>query len=360
MPWKERLFGRHYITASCQPESDLAKNILLGFLFSFLASTFLLFFGIDSLFKGNTPHALILLALATVAILNILLLRTSGNLQRALNVMVLAMGCLNIYLLLSGGVGNSGFFWHFVFPPLAFFTLGLARGLTASLVLLCVSLAVIFIPLFDAPMYLEPLSFKARFIASFTTVGMMSFLYEYARLKDKKKLLSLNTKLHSSARTDELTGLFNRRGIHEKLNDELQRASRSQESFAIILCDIDHFKNFNDTYGHECGDFILQSIAHTFLASLRKSDSVSRWGGEEFLLLLPITRRESLFATAERLRQTIASTSYRYKDLTLRVTLSFGAYAPEHLEDIESIIRKADKYLYKAKESGRNKVMGNV
>ncbi|MCK4796958.1 MAG: GGDEF domain-containing protein, partial [Spirochaetes bacterium] len=122
--------------------------------------------------------------------------------------------------------------------------------------------------------------------------------------------------------------------------------------------DIDDFKKFNDTYGHDCGDFILVSIANTIKSILREQDNVARWGGEEFLLLLPDSNMEGAKITSEKIREKIASTPYYYNDIKLEVTMTFGVSVFDNDSiDIDYYIAKADKALYKGKKSGKNCVV---
>lgn len=163
----------------------------------------------------------------------------------------------------------------------------------------------------------------------------------------------LEEKLHNLATTDELTGLYNRRMFKELCTKEISRAKRHHNSFSLAIFDIDHFKNINDTYGHDTGDFILKTMAQLCSGQIRQDDSLARWGGEEFVLLLPDTALEKSRELCERLRQKIVE--YSFSQLP-QITVSFGLteFAPE--DSIESLVKRADQALYAAKESGRNKV----
>lgn len=160
--------------------------------------------------------------------------------------------------------------------------------------------------------------------------------------------------------SDPLTGLANRRFLQEIMLRELRRAQRSNQPVALIIADIDHFKGVNDTYGHNVGDEVLEQIAGIMLSSVRATDFVIRYGGEEFVILQPETRAADAAAVAEKLRKTIGDTimeSTSRPGITLKVTISAGVAAfPVDGQTGEQIILKADKALYWAKQNGRNRV----
>ncbi len=164
----------------------------------------------------------------------------------------------------------------------------------------------------------------------------------------EKRLMELNIK-------DGLTGLYNRRFLEQKLKEEMGRYKRYSRPFSIIMLDIDHFKRINDTYGHQCGDKVLQSIASTVLSHIRKTDFLARYGGEEFCCVLPETRIEQALILAERLRKAVSKIKIKYK---VKMTVSLGvAEARKGIDTPELLLKKADDALYRAKESGRNRVM---
>ncbi len=171
-------------------------------------------------------------------------------------------------------------------------------------------------------------------------------------------LLKVHKELELAARTDPLTLLSNRRDILDKIEYEKIRFERTHKPFVIILCDIDHFKQFNDTYGHACGDFVLVSIANTMRALVRKQDGVARWGGEEFLLLLPETVSEGGRIVAEKIKETIANRFYNYQEQQLSITMTFGVSVfDDYAMHTDACIKKADQALYQGKETGRNRVI---
>ncbi len=163
-----------------------------------------------------------------------------------------------------------------------------------------------------------------------------------------------NEELQTLSITDSLTGLHNRTQLSELLARELARCQRHLHPFSILMIDIDHFKKFNDTHGHQDGDDMLRQVAEIVRRFLRASDVAVRYGGEEFLILLTETAPERALGFAEKLRSAVEDLQARGKKA---VTISIGvASFPDDGDDIESIIREADTALYRCKRAGRNKV----
>jgi diguanylate cyclase (GGDEF)-like protein len=183
------------------------------------------------------------------------------------------------------------------------------------------------------------------------------------RLKAGKRIIDLQSRLLEAQRElqhmathDNLTRLANRFSIINTLDRELMRACRDGTSLGIILADIDHFKKINDHYGHLAGDVVLREIAHRLRASVRAYDSVGRYGGEEFLIVLPACDRSAAYRTAERLRNAVSSTPVSIPEGRLEVTISLGVStnAVGEAACLETVVRAADEALYQAKAAGRN------
>ena len=162
--------------------------------------------------------------------------------------------------------------------------------------------------------------------------------------------------LEETARTDFLTKLCNRRAMALRLQNEVAREDRAGGSFSLVLVDIDHFKHINDEFGHDIGDEVLKALARAFEASVREQDVVARWGGEEFLLLLPNTGADAAVEQAERLRALLDSDALTIHRYPHRVTASFGVAAWQPGQSVESVLKQADVALYQAKAQGRNRV----
>ena len=189
-----------------------------------------------------------------------------------------------------------------------------------------------------------------------------TLLYERLR-KEHLSLEKANREIKLLSRTDSLTGCYNRGHLNELLPRELKRAMRYKHSLSLAMCDIDHFKNVNDTYGHQCGDEVLKIFVKSITDLIRAdTDWVARYGGEEFMLVLPETKLDDACGLAERLRKHIAKKVIETEEDKVHITASFGvtgfdAATSSNSITPEALINTADKYLYEAKKQGRNKVV---
>ena len=157
---------------------------------------------------------------------------------------------------------------------------------------------------------------------------------------------------------DGLTGLYNRRFVSERLDEEYSKAVRYELPLSILIMDVDFFKRVNDTFGHQVGDNALIAVAKALQASVRESDLVGRYGGEEFVILLPHTGLEKALSVAEKIRQAVSETPIEGMG-EKRITISIGAagFPDIKVANMEELVRKADEALYRAKEGGRNQVV---
>jgi diguanylate cyclase (GGDEF)-like protein len=171
--------------------------------------------------------------------------------------------------------------------------------------------------------------------------------------------LQLRERLRNQGIRDSLTGLFNRHYMEESLEKEISQAKRHNRNVGVVMFDIDHFKNFNDSYGHLTGDFVLKEIAAYLHNNLRGGDIVCRYGGEEFLIILPGCSLADTVLRADRVCKDIRHLRMEVDSLSLpTVTASFGVAAfPEHGLNGDELIRIADNALYEAKQQGRNQVV---
>lgn len=162
--------------------------------------------------------------------------------------------------------------------------------------------------------------------------------------------------LKSLAYYDQLTGLANRRYIDDQLAIQLQKYQKMNMSFAVAILDVDHFKNFNDNYGHDVGDLVLKMLAKVFNGATRGDDFIGRWGGEEFIAVFRHIEKDQLEDTLNRIRMLVENSSLRLEEASLKVTISIGGSMVNKTDTIESIIKRVDKNLYKSKDNGRNQV----
>jgi diguanylate cyclase (GGDEF)-like protein len=160
------------------------------------------------------------------------------------------------------------------------------------------------------------------------------------------------------ARTDGLTGLYNRRHMEQIIRAEHERRQKTGMRFALIIADIDLFKEINDKYGHACGDFLLKAVSADLGNAVREQDVIARWGGDEFLLVLPATDEKTAVAVAERIRETVEKRRYVYENNALAVTMTLGVYAVGPGGDTaDDVVKKADTNMYQGKRTGRNRVI---
>ncbi len=179
------------------------------------------------------------------------------------------------------------------------------------------------------------------------------FLSEIVELRKEVSSLA------EMVRTDALTGLYNFRFFNETLALEMERTRRGTQPLSMILLDIDHFKKFNDQWGHELGNHALKHIARLIKVAIRKLDFPCRFGGEEFVILLPNTDLRQASSVAERLREMIATNPLEVKGqdpITITASLGVDQFTSAHTETCESFIRRVDAWLYKSKHKGRNQV----
>lgn len=178
------------------------------------------------------------------------------------------------------------------------------------------------------------------------------------RLRVANRIIELQQVLREQATKDPLTGLWNRGGVFHLLGQELERSKREGQSVGVVLMDIDHFKQINDTYGHLIGDQALRETAHRILTWVRPYDLLGRYGGEEFLLVLPRCGLEAATRVAERIHSHVRSMSIAVSQHRLSITLSLGVAIgnPEAPLTLEALVQAADTALYRAKQNGRDRV----
>lgn len=184
------------------------------------------------------------------------------------------------------------------------------------------------------------------------------------RLQDEldlknRELEEVNKRLRKLSITDGLTELFNHRHVHQLLHEEFERSARSGEPVAVAMLDLDRFKQVNDTYGHPTGDVILYETARMLRETAREIDMVGRYGGEEFIVILPNTEEDEAARFAERVRAAVEAHVYRDEQHEVRMTVSSGvaSYPAPQIDTPEALLKRADQGLYAAKTGGRNRVV---
>lgn len=190
----------------------------------------------------------------------------------------------------------------------------------------------------------------------FTIVIVLILIWNYTLKKEINKRHEIEHKLEILATTDTLTTIANRYKIDMSLDEQIQISNRYNRALSLVFFDIDHFKNINDEFGHKTGDLILIDLAYLISKKIRKSDIFGRWGGEEFLIILPETNLKSALKMAEKFRHMIENT--KFKDIgNKQLTCSFGVAQIKKDEQFDAIMARVDNALYNAKNSGRNRVI---
>lgn len=188
------------------------------------------------------------------------------------------------------------------------------------------------------------------------TLAVMGYFFEKAATETESTLVLANKRLSNLASTDPVTNLANRRTMLGRIDLEKARLERNGEAFTLIMIDIDNFKDINDQYGHDGGDYVLVKLAAIINFIVRKQDQVARWGGDEFLVFLPETGLEGGRIVAEKIRGRILTTPFIYREADIPVTVTLGVSECDSDIGIGNSIRKADLALYAGKQAGKNRV----
>ena len=189
----------------------------------------------------------------------------------------------------------------------------------------------------------------------FISIIIISYIFSREDNEAESKLMKYNDQLKKEANTDRLTGLYNRRRAEEYLQ-ELKDTGYTG-AISIAMGDIDFFKKVNDTYGHDAGDEVLKFVAATMKDCVRENSFISRWGGEEFLIILPNCNGDNAFVALERVRRTIQKSVVKVGDKEIKITMTFGLTEFGFHQDIDKVIKEADEKLYYGKSNGRNQVV---
>jgi len=250
---------------------------------------------------------------------------------------------------------DSGFhYFLLMFIPALFATMRQRSAWTLAVCLWGYYVGLYVLMWFIEP--LQPISANALLfvnIFNFTTVFLM---FAYLTMYYVVTVTRAHRRLARMATTDPLTGLFNRRHMVDLTEKLLAREQRQQGKLTLMLMDLDHFKDINDQYGHELGDRVLQRVALLLRDQAREQDFVGRWGGEEFLAVLPETDPEQALVAAERIRAAVQALEWTDLKPGLQVTLCAGISQLNDRESFSSAIARADRALYRGKAHGRNRV----
>lgn len=341
-------------------ETERRRSFQLNMLIGIAGAVFLTAFGSLALFDRQYPLAANLLAIALWGVFFLYLMQRTGNPHYGAYGVSLAAAYVSLYLIVTGGADATGPLWCYPLIVIIMFLLGFRRGAAVATGLIVLFLILLFMPNLPFTVADYSTTFKIRFVASFLALTIMSMIYEYLRGKSQQNSQMISARLDAASRTDDLTQLANRREMRHLMASEYERYVRHGNAFSILMVDLDHFKKVNDRYGHNIGDELLIEISRHFEAALRTEDRAARWGGEEFLILLPQTSGEQATRVAEKLRKVVAGIDMSSRGMNEGATASFGVQCVDQATGIEDLVNQADRKLYQAKNLGRNRVVSSI
>ncbi len=350
------------------------KRLLFGFL-TLVAGVMLTIFGAYHWSTQSMGHALMCFATSALLVFGVFVLRLMDDGEIVYQFITSSMMTMFAVLATTADVGSGQTLWVLGYPACALFVTGVRFGTFTSALLLAIWTAVFFAPQYFPGEPTYSAAFATRFIASYLGILAVAVFVEQVRRKyfdamvenqrrleaDKAELKATKTRLTTMAMRDYLTGAANRRLILQQLDSELRMAAKTGGSLTIAMLDIDHFKRINDTHGHQIGDLVLIEVARRIGSTIRENDSLGRYGGEEFLIVLPGTREEGATQLVERVHQVIGSQSIEVDHVDVRVTASIGIASTDgQTTTTRQLIESADSALYYAKNNGRNQITSRV
>ncbi len=291
--------------------------------------------------------------IAIAATLVLLYLRRTNNVKAVSIITVVLIIVSLIVLLHITENRHFAFYWLAVFPPIAYYLLGRKLGVMITIPFF------LYILIFILTRYRSwepaPFSIESIFNICGVSIALMILVshYESSRKAAYIALEKKSEELGHLAVTDSLTGLYNRSRLDGILKKEIAGTRKNHQSFSVILGDIDNFKYLNDKYGHLAGDIILIELAGILQKSCRDVDTLGRWGGDEFLFICTATDKEKVYVLAERIRSNVEQHDFKNAN---NITISLGTYTYKRGDDAYTVIKAADKALYRAKLEGRNRV----
>jgi diguanylate cyclase (GGDEF)-like protein len=341
-------------------EFERRRQVFLLYLFNTVSFVFLSVFGIAAIMTDRPVLAGVTIGLDLIATSNLLILRLTGKSDIPRITFVFGLVTLFTYLLASGGVDQTGPLWAYPIVMATITLQGLRRGLPLVGLMFALAIVIFFLPISGLEFAAYSSAFKVRWLATLFSLVVFTTLHEYARARNQDELILVSGQLDHLSRTDQLTAVPNRRYMMDRLEAENSRFQRNARPYSILYGDVDNFKSINDQYGHQTGDAVLQAIAGAMRPCLRQHDEVCRWGGEEFLVLLPETEGAAALDVAEKLRATIEGLEFHHAGGMVRLTMSFGVHTADREGPVDGFIHAADQNLSLAKRRGKNCVVGGV
>ena len=266
---------------------EIRKGYLIN-MFTFVALFFLLPLGINALLESFYPTAFALFFVSTVLTINYIYLKLTHNQTLASYVVSTLFFFLMTYLLYTGGVHNTGALWIYSLPIIIMFLLGFKAGLFYILLFIILNCFILFFPIEGLLQASYTFEYKVRIILALLVITFLASVYEYLREVSFETMSEMSKQLEKVSNQDYLTKVYNRRGIHYSLEHACKMYKQDNETFSLMICDIDHFKNINDTFGHHVGDTVLKRVADEITSILRerRHDSKMGWGRISYIYYL--------------------------------------------------------------------------
>lgn len=349
---KERLV-KFPLATGRRSSIEVQRRALLFWLL-LLTAVFTLGFSLVNFSRGMLLVAGAELFVAAFTSVLLFVIPRSNNIQIWSFIYTLVLFGMLVLALLMPNLSDKVFVWFYLLPVLAHFVHGRRLGMGLSLTFLTVAWVIYYYRYYYADAAFLELVGLTNVVACGLVLTGGVYAYEYSREQAEESL-------HRMASTDSLTGLPNRKHLRELLDYTLEQCSRTGAGFSILGMDLDYFKSVNDQYGHDVGDQVLQHVASVMKQRLRQADTPARWGGEEFMVLLPGTDRDGAVHVAEAILGALAASPLHVEGDDLVITASIGiAEFPEDGNTVRDLLVTADNRLYAAKSQGRNRVVTGI
>lgn len=335
---------------------EIPVPVLINWL-SVATVSLLAFYAWRSFDRGDQLISALLTLFAALIACNMLIYAISSHKTFQRRTFITLTTILFTYLAIWAVEDGSAIIWLFAFPPIVFY-ISEARVGVATCVMGLVGIMLLFSPIANLVLPDVPYStnFRVTMVLALAFEMITCYILDRSRRRSKLGLLALASEFEYAAKHDALTGLANRREALAQLEAEYERYLRNGRPFTVLLADIDLFKNINDNYGHHVGDDLIVLVGDTFLDQCRKVDTVARWGGEEYLVLLAETGSDEAVHIANRIREAIAENAVMMDQKPIGCTASIGVASIRGQESIDKLLQRSDEALYLAKTRGRNRV----
>lgn len=351
----EKSWWNKFIDKQTGIDADVKRRRLTFYFVSFVGGSVILTFAFQHLGTTNYPLVAVLLGGVFLIFTNMILSYLYPNTKVFYYIGGVLVILLIFALVFSGGYKNTGLYWVFPLYAVLFAIIGYRLGIAATFF----SLIVISYLLFQSE--LVPVEYPpeqiSRFLGALISFICVISIGEYFWGQSHTEMATENIEKQRLANTDPLTKLPNRRFLDAVYFERAIHNPADYFPLTTVVVDIDHFKKVNDTYGHDIGDKVLVHFSSLMKKAVRKSDIVARTGGEEFLILYPTTPLSVGVNLAEKIRQSIVDNPFIQDEMTIQLSASFGVASALTDINLNGSIKLADENLYRAKESGRNKVV---